>query len=234
MENILEEKEILIPDEVPVLPVKDLVVFPSMILPIFVGRSISLKAVEESLEGNKLVLLVAQRDPTTEEPTPEDLYPVGTICQIMRQLRLPDGRLKLLIQGLTKAQVKGYTQDSPFLKARIEVLEDLPVPEISVEIEALIRNVREQSEKILSLKGLDYDDIIAILTSIDDPGQLADIIASNLRFKVSEAQTILETLDPVARPPGPCIGQHAGKPGCHKMYSGLPCGLAEWIPSLSP
>jgi ATP-dependent Lon protease len=199
MENIFEEKEILIPDEVPVLPVKDLVVFPSMILPIFVGRSISLKAVEEALGGDKLVLLVAQRDPTTEEPTPEDLYTIGTICQIMRQLRLPDGRLKLLIQGLTKAQVKEYTQDSPFLKARIEVLEDLSVPETSVEIEALIRNVREQSEKILSLKGLDYDDIIAILTSIDDPGQLADIIASNLRFKVSEAQTILETLDPVAR-----------------------------------
>ncbi len=199
MEDILEEKEILIPDEVPVLPVKDLVVFPSMILPIFVGRSISLKAVEESLEGDKLVLLVAQRDPTTEEPTPEDLYPIGTICQIMRQLRLPDGRLKLLIQGLTKAKIKKYTQDSPFLKAKIEVLEDLAVSEVSVEIEALIRNVREQSEKILSLKGLDYDDIIAILTSIDDPGQLADIIASNLRFKVSEAQTILETLDPVAR-----------------------------------
>ncbi len=199
MDNFLEEKEITIPEAVPVLPVKDLVVFPSMILPIFVGREISLKAVDEALKGDKLVLMVTQRDPSLEELTYEDLYTVGTVCLIMRQLRLPDGRLKLLVQGITKAKVEKYVRNESFLQAQVKVLEDRPVPEITVEIEALVRNVREQSEKILSLKGLDYDDIIAILTSIEDPGQLADIIASNLRFKVSEAQEILETLDPIER-----------------------------------
>jgi len=199
MQEFWEEKEIVITDTIPVLAVKDLVIFPSMILPIFVGRTMSLNAVEEALAKDKLILLVAQKDATTEEPQPEDLFEVGTVALIMRQLRLPDGRLKLLIQGITKARIKRYIQTSPFLKAKIEALEDEESPSTTIEIEALMRNVREQSEKILSLKGLDYDDIIAILTSIDDPGQLADIIASNLRFRVSDAQKILEILNPVER-----------------------------------
>ncbi|MDL1957200.1 MAG: endopeptidase La [Candidatus Desulfofervidus auxilii] len=199
MQDFLEEKEIVVGELLPVIPMKDLVVFPSMILPIFIGRPISLKAVEESLVKDKLILLITQKEPTIENPTPQDLYEVGTIALIMRQLRLPDGRLKLLIQGLTKARVKEYIQISPFLLAKIKVLEDKKVSEITVEIEALMRNVKEQSEKILSLKGLDYEDIFAIISQIDDPGQLADIIASNLRFKVSEAQKILEILEPVER-----------------------------------
>jgi len=199
MQDFLEEKEIVVGELLPVIPMKDLVVFPSMILPIFIGRPISLKAVEESLVKDKLILLITQKEPTIENPTPQDLYEVGTIALIMRQLRLPDGRLKLLIQGLTKARVKEYIQISPFLLAKIKVLEDKKVSEITVEVEALMRNVKEQSEKILSLKGLDYEDIFAIISQIDDPGQLADIIASNLRFKVSEAQKILEILEPVER-----------------------------------
>lgn len=199
MQEYWEEKEMVMPDTIPVLAVKDLVIFPSMILPIFVGRKMSLNAVEEALIKDKLILLVAQKDATLEEPQPDDLFKVGTVALIMRQLRLPDGRLKLLIQGITKAQIEEYIQTSPFLKAKIEALVDEETPDTTIEIEALMRNVREQSEKILSLKGLDYDDIIAILTSIDDPGQLADIIASNLRFRVSDAQKILEILDPVER-----------------------------------
>ncbi|MDL1965989.1 MAG: endopeptidase La [Candidatus Desulfofervidus auxilii] len=199
MQEIFEEKEIVISETTPIIPMKDLVVFPSMLLPIFVGRPMSLKAVKESLNKDKLILFVTQKDPTIETPHPEDLFEVGTVALIMRQLSLPDGKLKLLIQGLTKAAIKEYVQVSPFLIAKITPLEDKKVPEITVETEALMRNVREQSEKILSLKGVDYEDIIAILNSIDEPGHLADIISSNLRFKLSDAQQALETLDPIKR-----------------------------------
>jgi len=199
MQELFEEKEIVIGETLPIIPIKDLVIFPSMILPIFIGRPLSLKAAEESLLKEKLLLLVTQRDPTIENPMPEDLFNVGTVVLIMRQLRLQDGRLKLLVQGLTKAKIKRYIQTSPFLLAKIEILEDRKVSEINVETEALIRNVQEQSEKIFSLKGVDYEDILAIINQVDEPGQLADIIASNLRFRINEAQEILETLEPIER-----------------------------------
>jgi ATP-dependent Lon protease len=192
-------KEIEIPDSLPVLPVRDIVVFPYMILPLFVGREISIKAIEHSLSSNKMVLLITQRDLTIENPTPEDLYATGTIALIMRMLKLPDGRVKILVQGLSKARALDYPQTEPFFKANIEKIEDLTTGELTIEIEAQIRNVKEQLEKVASLGKAILPDIIGVVENIDDPGRLADLIASNLGLKTEQAQEVLEITDPILR-----------------------------------
>lgn len=194
-----EQTEIFIPDQLPLLVVRDVIVFSNMILPLFVGREASVAAVDEAMVRNRLILVATQKDQTIENPDPQDIYPVGTVAMIMRMFKLPDGRLKVLIQGLAKARIKEFLSRAPMYKVVLERLPEFENPEITVEVEALMRNVRDQTEKILSLRGLLSSDVIAILHSIDDPGRMADLVASNLRFKIAESQNILETLDPVDR-----------------------------------
>ncbi len=199
-ERITDPNQVLIPEELPLLAVRDVVIFSNMILPLFVGREASVAAVEAAMAENRLILVTTQRDQTVEEPAPEEIYEVGTVAMIMRMFKLPDGRLKILIQGLAKAKITDYIQREPMYKVGLELLPEFETPdEISLEVEALMRNVREQSEKILSLKGMLSADVMAILDSIDEPGRLADLVSSNLRLKINEAQMILETLDPVER-----------------------------------
>jgi ATP-dependent Lon protease len=193
------DKEIEIPDSLPVLPVRDIVVFPYMILPLFVGREISIKAIEHSLSGNKMVLLLTQKDLNIENPTPEDLYTTGTVALIMRMLKLPDGRVKILVQGLSKARALSFLQAEPFFKANIEKIEDQKLDELTIEHEAQIRNVREQLEKVASLGKAILPDIIGVVENIDDPGRLADLIASNLGLRTEQAQEVLEIEEPIQR-----------------------------------
>lgn len=199
MAAVVHPDEILVPDVLPLLPVRDVVIFPSMFLPLFVGRDSSIKAVEESLDQERFIFLVTQKDPTEEHPSPEDIYGVGVVASIVKMLKMPDGRIKVLVQSLTKARIVEYTQMDPMFLVKIERIEDLPVPSLSIEVEALMRNVREQCEKTLSLQGLLTDDVITVLKNIDDPGKLADLVASNLNLKISDAQRLLETHDPVGR-----------------------------------
>ena len=196
-----EASDTEIPETVPLLPVRDVVVFPYMILPLFVARDTSVAGVEAAMSRDQLVLLAAQQDQGVDQPLPEDLYTLGTVGMIMRQLKLPDGRLKVLVQGVTRARIQEWVRKKPFFEVRIEDLqEEEPDPaELSLEAEALMRDVREASEKILSLRGLLSSDVLAILTSVEDPGRLADLVASNLRLKITDAQEILEEMDPVAR-----------------------------------
>ncbi|UQZ91186.1 endopeptidase La [Deltaproteobacteria bacterium Smac51] len=170
-----------------------------MILPLFIGRDISVAAVDAAQDGDKLVLIAAQKDQSKDEPGPEDIHQVGTVAMIMRQLRMPDGRIKVLVQGLAKARIVGIISREPYYKVAIEPIPDVEAPEGSIELEALMRNVREQSQKILSLKDVLSDEVVAILDNIDDPGRLADLVTSNLRVKVDVAQKVLETVDPLAR-----------------------------------
>jgi ATP-dependent Lon protease len=128
------DKEIEIPDNLPVLPVRDIVVFPYMILPLFVGREMSIKAIEHSLSSSKMVLLLTQKDLNIENPTPEDLFSVGTIALVMRMLKLPDGRVKILVQGLSKAKALKYEQTEPFFKALIEKIEDQKLEKLTIEV----------------------------------------------------------------------------------------------------
>jgi ATP-dependent Lon protease len=194
-----EQAKLDIPPVLPVLPVRDIVVFNYMILPLFVGREKSVAAVDAALNSNRYILILTQKDEKVDEPGPDDLYQTGTVGMIMRMLKMPDGRLKVLVQGLTRAKVRRFSQTDPHLEAEVEVLEEGEVKDVGVGEEAMMRAAREQSEKILSLRGISATDIMSVLNSVNEPGRLADLIASNLRMKVEEAQKILETLDPVSR-----------------------------------
>jgi ATP-dependent Lon protease len=194
-----EEKELQIPDVLPVLPVRDIVVFPYMILPLFVGREMSIKAIDEALSGNRMIMLLTQRDPGLENPTAEDLYRVGVVGLIMRMLKLPDGRIKVLVQGLSKASVKEFRQEEPYYTAEIEKIEEKPVAEVPLELEAMVRTVKEQMDKAVNLGKSILPDIMVVIENLDDPGRLADLVASNLGLKTEQAQEMLEITDPVER-----------------------------------
>lgn len=199
LENLSpSEMTLLLPKSLPLLPMRDVVVFPYLILPLFVGRDSSLAAVESSLEGEQLIFLATQKNSSDDDPAPADLYKVGTVAMVMRRLRLPDGRLKILVQGLTRARITSWKREQPHMQVNIKPLDDKPWKP-SVKLEALLRNVREASENILSLRGLLSSDVEAILNSVAEPGRLADMVAGNLRLKIPEAQEILEHLDPVER-----------------------------------
>lgn len=194
-----DKNRVDIPLELPVLPVRDIVVFNYMILPLFVGREKSVQAVDAALNSNRYILILTQKDEKVDDPAKDDLYQIGTVGMIMRMLKMPDGRLKVLVQGLTRARVTEFSSEEPYYQAKIEVIEERDAPEISLEQEAMMRAAREQSEKILSLRGVSATDIMAVLNSVNEPGRLADLIASNLRMRVEEAQKILECDDPVER-----------------------------------
>ncbi len=194
-----DPKDLIIPDELPLMAVRDVVVFNYMIVPLFVGRASSIEAVNTALAKDKFLFLLTQKDPTLDEPGPEDLYRVGMVTHVMRSLKLPDGRLKILVQALARARLKEVVQQEPCYTALIEVLPEEEPKEITVDIEALMRNVREHVEKMLSIKGILSADLMGILNSIEEPGRLADLVVSNLRLKISEAQLVLETVNSVER-----------------------------------
>lgn len=188
-----------IPSVLPVLPLRDSVVFNSMIVPLFENREKAMETVEFALNGNRYLLLCAQRDASAEEPSPEELYDVGSVVMILRMIKMNDGQVKLLVQGLTRAHVEEFDNDGPILLARVQVLDEKRGEVSDVELEAMMRSAREQSDKILHLRGLPSGEIMNVLNSVNDPGRLADIIAANMRLRVDEAQAILECLDPVER-----------------------------------
>lgn len=194
-----EEREVEIPTLLPILPVRDIVIFPYMILPLFVGREVSIKAIEHALASNKMVLLITQKDVNVETPVTDDLYTMGTAGTILRTLKLPDGRLKILVQGLAKAKILKFTQTDPFYIGEIEKVVDEKLPELTIEIEALMRSIKEQMDKSVSLGKSLLPDVMVLIENIDDPGKLADLVASNLSLKAEQAQEILEITDPGLR-----------------------------------
>jgi ATP-dependent Lon protease len=195
--NDAPDNDFEVPEHLPLLPIRDAVVFPSMILPLFVGRDVSIKAIETAAEGDRLLALVTQRDPDVDEPSPEDLYAIGTVGMIMRMMRLPDGRLKVLVQGLSKMRVAEYRRIEPYIEVQVEGIEE-PGEQWSVETEALVRSVREKIEELLPLRHLPPE-ILSVTAAVDDPGRLADLVSSNLRLRVEEAQEILEIVEPIRR-----------------------------------
>ena len=198
MEN--EKQAIEIPENIPLLPIRDVVIYPYMILPLFVGRGLSIKAVDEALNKDRYIFLAAQKDSTVEEPSEEQIFTVGTVAMVIRMLKLPDGRVKILVQGVAKARIKSFKKDEKgFYSVEIEKIEEPELKEITVEVEAMMRTVKEQSERILQLRGIVSPDALSILEAIDDPGRLADLVASNLRLKVEESQHVLEIVDPIER-----------------------------------
>lgn len=194
-----ENKEIEIPANLPLLPVRDIVVFPYMILPLYVGREASIKAVEEALANNRMIFLASQREVFEENPSKESIYSVGTIAMIMRMRKLVDGRVKILIQGVTKGKITNFVRTNPCFNVEVEKLAEPDTKHESIEYEAMIRNAKELIEKIIALGKSLSPDILLVLDDIAEPGRLADLIASNIGLGVSQAQKVLETVDPKAR-----------------------------------
>jgi ATP-dependent Lon protease len=175
-----------------------MVVFPYMVIPIFVARERSIAAVEEAMTGDRMLCLVAQRDAEVEEPEPDDLYRVGTVVMVLRVLRLADGRVKALVQGLSKARIDSFVEQERSTWVRASALSADPVEDWCVETEALVRTVRGRVEELLPLRNLPPE-VLSVTTNVTEPGQLADLIASHLHLRVDEAQEILEIEDPLAR-----------------------------------
>ncbi|HJX28816.1 MAG TPA: endopeptidase La, partial [Thermoanaerobaculia bacterium] len=194
------DEAIKIPDVLPVLPLKDTVVFPYIILPLSVGRDKSVLAVDRALAESRVIMLVAQRDPAIDNPGEEELYKVGTAAVIMRMLKLPDGRIRILVQGLSRARVHHLSQTEPYLQAKIERIEEPKLEAAgNLEVEALLRSVKESLDRAVGLGKPISPEVMVIAANLEDPGRLADLAASNLELKPTEAQGILETIDPLER-----------------------------------
>lgn len=195
-----EGENIEFKENLPLLPIRDLVVYPFMILPLFVGRESSIQAVEHSLaQADRLILLSSQKDINAESPRTNEIFEMGTVAMIMRMRKLPDGRIKILVQGLSKARIMSYEQEKPFFKVNVEKVQDFQVQEKDVSTTALMRTIREQLERVITLGKVLSPDILMVLEDIDDPGRLGDLVASNLNLHVAEGQMVLETLDPIER-----------------------------------
>lgn len=192
--------EIIIPEILPVLPLRDTVVFPLMIVPLFISRDRSIEALDKSFSENRLIFLDAQKDLYEEHPRSEDLYKVGTVCMLMRMLKLPDGRVRILAQGISRARVQYFDEISrPFLQARIKVIGETDVEDLPIRIKALVRNVRNALEDAVNLGKNIAPEVMVLMTNLHAPGRLADLVASNLELKTAEAQKVLALIDPVVR-----------------------------------
>ena len=174
----------------PVLPLRDIVVFPHMIVPLFVGREKSVRALEDVMKDDKQILLVAQKDAGLDDPTPEDIYRVGTIGTVLQLLKLPDGTVKVLVEGGARARITNFIDSDDFFQADGLVIEETSGD--PAELEALARSVITQFEQYVKLNKKIPPEVLVSLNQIDDPSKLADTVASHLTVRVSEKQEILE------------------------------------------
>jgi ATP-dependent Lon protease len=192
-------KELEIPEELPLLAVRDVVIFPYMIIPLFVGREKSIAAVDAALARDRLIFLASQKEVGEEEPGPEDIYAVGTVAMIMRMLKLPDGRVKILIQGLAKGRLKKFVSQDPFMAAQVERIVEPRPAELTLETEALMRTVRDQLTELMGMGKALSPEAMVVVENIEDPGSLADLVASNIGLKVAQSQELIEVADPLER-----------------------------------
>lgn len=193
-----KEEKIELPEILPLIPIKDMVIYPYMNIPIIIGRDFSVRGVEESLTKDRFIFLVTQKDPSQETPSPEEIYSIGTIALIMRMLKLSDGRVQILVQGISKAEILEFISQTPVYVVKVKHLQEQVMKDLSPELESLLNRVREKIGQILPLKNLPIE-ISTITNNINDPGRLADLVASNLRLKLEEMQQVFEMLDPIAR-----------------------------------
>ena len=178
---------------IPLLPLRDVVIFPHMVAPLFVGREKSIRALEEAMKNDKKILLSAQKDAKTNDPGPEDIYSVGTVGTIVQMLRLPDGTVKVLVEGKNRASLKSFNDENKFFSVQAEDLNE--IVETDSEANAIMRTLIESFEDYIKLNKRVPSETLATITAIDDPSKLSDTVASHLSFKLSDKQEILENLD---------------------------------------
>jgi ATP-dependent Lon protease len=186
-EKLEEWNEVL-----PLIPLRNIVVFPQMIVPLFVGRSPSVKALEDTMEKEKMIVFASQKEENTEEPGPKDIAKIGTLAEVVQMLNLPDGTTKILVEGLCRVRIGKFEREKPYFKVAIS---RIPEPEdITAEAEALVRNVIKQFEEYVKLNRRIPSETLMSIVNVDNPGRLADLIASYLTLKVDEKQAILEAV----------------------------------------
>ena len=175
--------------ELPLLPLRDVVVYPHMVLPLFVGREKSIEALEDAMSSDKQVLLVAQRNAAEDNPSADDMYQVGTVSNILQLLKLPDGTIKVLVEGVYRAVIDNVNDDGPFAVAGVREVETDEIPE--EEVEGLLRSTVGQFEKYVNLSKKVPAEVLTSLTGIDEPGRLADTIAADMSVDLEEKTRIL-------------------------------------------
>ncbi len=185
------------PRVVPLLPLRDIVVFPHMVVPLFVGRAKSIQALEDAMAGSRELMLSAQRQAGQEEPSAEDIYPIGTLGNIIQLLRLPDGTVKVLVEGKSRARIEAFQSNDPYFSISLEALpdEDLATP----ESDGLVRTVQATFETYSKLNKKAPAELLSTISAISEPGKLADSIVVHLNLKLEDRQGLLEMLDPVER-----------------------------------
>jgi len=185
------------PSRVPLLPLRDIIVFPHMVVPLFVGRQRSIKALEEATQKQSLIFLSSQKDAKTNDPTEEDIYKIGTLGAVVQMLKLPDGTVKVLIEGKRRAKVARFIANPDFFLVDVE---DAPeVIERNTEVEALVREVHTTFENYVKLKKKIPPEMVMSVSSIDEPGRLADTIVAHLGIKLEDRQNLLETINAAER-----------------------------------
>ncbi|MEW5757166.1 MAG: endopeptidase La [Pseudomonadota bacterium] len=191
--DIIEDQLVV----VPVLPLRDVVVYPHMVIPLFVGREKSIKSLEAAMESSKQILLVAQQNASEDEPGPNDIYRIGTLANILQLLKLPDGTIKVLVEGVERAKILHFLTSENYYKAQIAKIATQPLDEREVEV--LSRSVLTQFDQYVKLNKKIPPEILSSLSGIDDPDRLADTIAAHMSLKISDKQKLLEIEDVRAR-----------------------------------
>lgn len=184
-------------NEYPLLPLRDLIIFPHMMMPLFVGREKSISALEEAMNNQTEIVLVAQKDPKNNAPKPDDIFDVGTLGTIIQLLRLPDGTVKVLVEGKRRVKIKEYLQEDTFFVVKVDHVDDSPENEL--EAQAMVRSVKSTFESYVKLNKRIPPEILMRVSSIEEIGELADIIAAQLNLKLEDKQRVLEIYDPGER-----------------------------------
>lgn len=188
-----------LPSTYPLIPTRDVLVFPYMVFPLFIGRSFSIRAVEEALDNNqRYIFLSLQKDKEKEIPTKKDIHEIGVVATIIRMMKLEDNRIKILVQGVSRGRIKELKKVDDYYQVKVKIIED-PEVEETLEVQALKHSLKDLLDKAISLGKQIVPDLVEIIKSVEEPGRLADLVASILDIKAEEAQQILEILDSVER-----------------------------------
>ncbi len=185
------------PDELPLIPLRDLILFPNLVVPLFVGRERSIVALEEAMRGEHQVVLVTQRAAETQDPGPADLYDIGCIANVLQELKLPDGTAKALVEGVKRVRIVAFVDNDPYIKVRVELIDEVAIGD--AETQALMRALVGDFEKAAELGKPIPQEVLIAAGAIEEPGRLADFIAFHLNLKVEEKQLVLEAIEPKAR-----------------------------------
>jgi ATP-dependent Lon protease len=186
----LDRDEVIIPEEIALIPLRDIIIFPNLVVPLFVGREKSIAALEAAMKDEHIVALVTQKQADIQDPELEDLYNIGTAAVIMQELKIPDGTAKALVEGLSRIEIVEFTQTEPYYKVKVRVIPEENQKDI--EVEALMRNLVMQFERAASLGKPIPQEVLLATANIEEPGRLADFIAFHLNLKIDEKQQIIE------------------------------------------